>query len=469
MDRRIADAARERQRRRVAGSGERAIVEERVRGMARGNRRCRSQHVASLAKRARRRYPVGHEQHRRPPLNHPSRSTHLRAGMVGMGMIFDETYRPFFEARLSAAAVRAEFRRLPGRTGGRGQPHRQAGRSLSPVSRRPHRRVRRAFASRDAVEQLLAAGVDFVCVATPDDRHFAAAKAALEAGKHVLIEKPSVLSLAELDELERWPASKACWPRSSITSCSIPITRSCARWSPTASCSTSTTATARCWSRRAISGSQFAEWITGRNPGTYVAVHYIKLIDFTFGGRLKTRALHRPARPRRPGRRPDLGLDPAAADLRVRRRPRGGVRHPHLWVTPDNFPGYVEQEVQFRFDNGVWNGHSRKRGVECTVEGRTPIERKITMNNHYNGTFLEPWGERSQRGYGIEVLERFVREVADVEFGGPAERARRAARRTPATCLQRPVGRPADRGRRAGDGSDSRPARRRHAELRGRA
>src|ERR1700712_2282696 len=42
------------------------------------------------------------------------------------------------------------------------------------------------------------------------------------------------------------------------------------------------------------------------------------------------------------------------------------------------------------------------------------------MNNHYNGTFLEPWGERSQRGYGIEVLERFAREVANVEFGGPA-------------------------------------------------
>src|SRR5439155_7233226 len=34
---------------------------------------------------------------------------------------------------------------------------------------------------------------------------------------------------------------------------------------------------------RQISGSQFAEWIQGRNPGTYVAVHYLKLIDFTFG------------------------------------------------------------------------------------------------------------------------------------------------------------------------------------------
>src|SRR5205085_4149175 len=47
---------------------------------------------------------------------------------------------------------------------------------------------------------------------------------------------------------------------------------------------------------------------------------------------------------------------------------------------------------------------------------------------HYNGQFLEPWGERSQRGYGVEVLERFVREVATVEFGGPAsERPTRVA------------------------------------------
>ena len=33
---------------------------------------------------------------------------------------------------------------------------------------------------------------------------------------------------------------------------------------------------------KSISGKQFAEWIVGRNPGTYVAVHYVKLIDFTF-------------------------------------------------------------------------------------------------------------------------------------------------------------------------------------------
>jgi len=91
------------------------------------------------------------------------------------------------------------------------------------------------------------------------------------------------------------------------------------------------------------------------------------------------------------------------------------------WVMPDNFPGYVEQEVQFRFDNGIWNAHQRKRGVELTVENRSPGEFKITPNYHYNGTFIEPWEQRSQRGYGLEVIRRFFEEVAFVEFGGPPD------------------------------------------------
>jgi hypothetical protein len=56
--------------------------------------------------------------------------------------------------------------------------------------------------------------------------------------------------------------------------------------------------------------------------------------------------------------------------------------------------------------------------VECTVEGETPVRMKMSLNNHYNGAFVEPDGRRTRRGYGLEVLERFVREVAYVEFGG---------------------------------------------------
>ena len=166
-----------------------------------------------------------------------------------------------------------------------------------------------------------------------------------------------------------------------------------------------------------ISGAQFSEWIQGRNPGTYVAVHYIKLIDFTFGGTLKSISCS--------GQRGIVGEADGntwdSTQLRMVYEYASGREATFdihtSWVTPDNFPGYVEQEVQFRFDNGIWNGHSRKRGVECTVEEQTPLTIKNSMNNHYNGTFVEPNGSRSQRGYGIEVLEEFAREVAYVEHG----------------------------------------------------
>lgn len=353
----------------------------------------------------------------------------LRAGMLGTGMIFDETYRPFFEqvhAQHGLYAPEFGVCRVPlvavgSRTGRRAEAYRQAaGDRIAPFTN---------FAGPNAIEGLLSAGVDFVCVATPDDRHFAAAQAVLRAGKHVLIEKPSVLSLAELDELERLAAQhgvlakvvyhKLLDPdhkklRTLVVDCDLRHVNHgyCSLLEP-----------------KSISGSQFAEWIRGRNPGTYVAVHYIKLIDFTFGGRLKSVACT--------GQRGIVG--PADGDtwdstqLRLIYEYADGREAAFdihtSWVTPDNFPGYVEQEVQFRFDNGVWNAHSRKRGVECTIEGVTPLARKITINNHYNGTFLEPWGARSQRGYGVEVLERFVREVAEVEHGGPAsERAARLAR-----------------------------------------
>ena len=50
-----------------------------------------------------------------------------------------------------------------------------------------------------------------------------------------------------------------------------------------------------------------------------------------------------------------------------------------------------------------------------------PLDLKISINNHYNAPVVEPWGERSQRGYGVEVIERFVRELAFVEHAGPGD------------------------------------------------
>jgi predicted dehydrogenase len=357
----------------------------------------------------------------------------LRAGMVGLGMIFDDTYRPLFEQlrrgglfRRDFGLVEVELAAAASRTGVRGERLRyDAGDRLGPF---------RNFAGPDSVAELLRdGGVDVVCVATPDDRHFAPARAALAAGKHVLIEKPSVLTLQELDELQGLAERNGVLAKVVYHKLADPdhkklrthVADGVLRHVHSGYCSL--------LEPKQISGSQFSEWITGRNPGTYVAVHYIKLIDFTF--RTSDNDLSwRLSRVTAGGQRGIVG--PAdgptwdAVQLQLVYRYADGREaafdlHTN-WVTPDNFPGYVEQEVQFRFDNGVWNAHQRKRGVELTVENRTPGEMKITPNHHYNGTFLEPWGVRSQRGYGIEILQRFFEEVAFVQFGGPAgERGQR--------------------------------------------
>ncbi|RLS56500.1 MAG: gfo/Idh/MocA family oxidoreductase [Planctomycetota bacterium] len=352
--------------------------------------------------------------------------------MVGMGMIFDETYRPFFERvhreglyERSFGDIDVPLTAVATRTGSRAEAYRKsAGSNIGAFQ---------SFAGEDSVAQMLKAGVDIACVATPDDRHFEAAQAILSAGIHVLIEKPSVLDMAQLDELVALAARKGLLAKVVYHKLLDPDHKKLRTFVHDGVLQHVNNGYCSLLEPKSISGGQFAEWIKGRNPGTYVAVHYIKLIDFTFGGRLKTVMAT--------GQRGIVGAASGPTwdsnQLRLVYEYADGREAAFdihaSWVNPDNFPGYVEQEVQFRFDNGVWNGHSRRRGIECTVEGKTPCEVKITINTHYNGTFVEPWGDRTQRGYGIEVLERFAREVARVEWGGPA--SERAARLSTAQSL----------------------------------
>ncbi len=347
--------------------------------------------------------------------------------MVGLGMIFDDTYRPFFEQvhrqpifDRRYGAVEVPLTAVASRTGSRAERYRESLRGVvSPFE---------SYAGQDAVAQLMTSGVDFACVATPDDRHFEAAKTVLAAGGHLLLEKPSVLSLAELDELVALAKQNNVLAKVVYHKLLDPDHKRLRTFYADGRLRHVNNGYCSLLEPKSISGGQFAEWINGRNPGTYVAVHYIKLIDFTFGGRLKTVT----ASGQRGQVGPSDGTTWDSCQLRLIYEYDSGREAAFdihtSWVTPDNFPGYVEQEVQFRFDNGVWNGHSRKRGVECTIEGETPHKTKITINNHYSAPFLEPWGERCQRGYGVEVIERFAREVALVEFGGPAgERGARLA------------------------------------------
>jgi D-galacturonate reductase len=343
----------------------------------------------------------------------------IRVGMVGLGMIFDDTYRPFFRSAAEAplfshttGPVGVELIATASRTGAR------AARLSEPAFRSTSH-----FSGANAALVMAQSPVNAVCVATPDDRHFDPALAAAEAGKHVLVEKPSVLTLGELDRLVAAADRNGVLAKVVYHKLLDPDHKKLRTLVADGVLSHVNNGYCSLLEPKSVGAGQFAEWVTGRNPATYVAVHYLKLIDFTFG------PAWRLTRVAATGQRGIVGpvtgptWDSVQTQI-VYTHPDGREAAFDIhtsWVTPDNFPGYVEQEVQFRFDNGVWTASQRKRGVELTIEGRTPGEFKNTPNHHYNGTFLEPWGERSQRGYGIEAIERFFREVAYVEYGGPAE------------------------------------------------
>ncbi len=372
-----------------------------------------------------------------------SRDLTISAGMVGLGMIFDETYRHFFDDHHwvftpDHERVHVVLTAVATRTGTRAEKY-QAEKGMFKYGFAPAgplaRRQFTNFVGPNAAEELATTNLGnatpwAVCVATPDDRHFGPAKAALAAGKHVLIEKPSVLSLAELDELTALADANGVLCKVVYHKLLDPDHKKLRTHVADRVLQHVNSGYCSLLEPRSIATGQFAEWVVGRNPASYVAVHYLKLIDFTFGPDWSL------SRVTATGQRGIVQKPPPAPPTWDSVLLRVVYTHPdgreaafdiHTnWVNPDNFPGYVEQEVQFRFDNGVWFAHQRKRGVELAVEGRSPHEIKNTPNHHYNAAFLEPWGERTHRGYGIEAIERFFREVAYVHFGGSGdERAHR--------------------------------------------
>src|SRR6266481_5148688 len=88
----------------------------------------------------------------------------LRAGMVGLGMIFDETYRPLFEQlhaegmyRKDFGYVDVELAAVASRTGNRASAYKQ--KAVGRVADFAN------FWGSDPVGQLIASGVDVVCIA----------------------------------------------------------------------------------------------------------------------------------------------------------------------------------------------------------------------------------------------------------------------------------------------------------------
>src|SRR5205814_9953745 len=161
----------------------------------------------------------------------------------------------------------------------------------------------------------------------------------LAAGEHVLIERPSVLSLRELDELTSLARRQGRLAKVVYHKLADPDHKKLRTHVADGTLRHVNNGYCSLLEPKQISGQQFAEWITGRNPGTYVAVHYAKLIDFTFA---PLRLVRASATGQRGLVGPADGPTWDSVQLQIVYADEAGREAAFdihtSWVTPDHFP-----------------------------------------------------------------------------------------------------------------------------------
>ena len=104
--------------------------------------------------------------------------TPIRAGLIGFGMVSEVFHAPLLNHSPHFALTHVVER-------------------STDKARQAYPQIMRCM----SIDDLLATDVELVVIATPTASHFQAAKSALEAGKHVVCEKPFTVTSSEAAEL----------------------------------------------------------------------------------------------------------------------------------------------------------------------------------------------------------------------------------------------------------------------------
>ena len=247
------------------------------------------------------------------------------------------------------------------------------------------RGVRARGARRARSDELLAAGVDGVVVSSPHDLHREHAVAALEAGAHVLVEKPMTLTLADAEAIgEAARALRAA-----------------------------TVAVAHGWN-----WSRLTDWakedVGGRAPRAYHVRHGVH-VELPHGSLLRA--------------------DPGTASLDV-----GGFpveAETATWAKADAGGGYLFGQLTHLLALGLWlvpnEPRGRVRAREPARERRRPRHPGLAglaggVIGSFSGQGHEPWGRRHACDLriagedGVLMLD-FDRVQAQVLLEGDKERA----------------------------------------------
>jgi predicted dehydrogenase len=250
--------------------------------------------------------------------------------------------------------------------------------------------------------------LDAVAVATPDPLHTKVILAALNAGAHVLTEKPMCLDLTEADQIialarernrivavdmhKRYDPDHLRIRSDILQRIGQPLYGSAYLEEPLE-----------------VSTSTF-KWVRQSDPFSYVGSHWVDLIHHYFHSQpVSLTAVGQKQRLLRDG------IDAYdAVQVRVDYANGMSINYFNNWVTPPDFEGPVNQGHEIIGTDGKSESDQQYRGLRWWSAGGG----SRTANTHFTREVPRPDGSQTSVGYGIDSITAALAAMCRVKFFG---------------------------------------------------
>ena len=255
--------------------------------------------------------------------------------------------------------------------------------------------------------------LDVLAVATPDHLHAKAILAALDAGAHVITEKPMCLDMAEADRI-----IGSARARGRIVAVDMHK-----RYDPDhlrirdeikQRIGAPLYGTAYLEEPLQVSTSTF-KWVEQSDPFSYVGSHWVDLICHYYGS--KPVSLTAVGQKQRLVRDGINAYD--AVQVRVDFENGMSINFHNNWITPPDFEGPVNQGHEIVGADGKVESDQQYRGFRWWNQGGGIH----TANNHFTRDVRRPDGSPAYVGYGIDSLTVGLAAICRMKFFGASREA----------------------------------------------
>ncbi|MDW8308285.1 MAG: Gfo/Idh/MocA family oxidoreductase [Verrucomicrobiales bacterium] len=250
--------------------------------------------------------------------------------------------------------------------------------------------------------------LDVLAVATPDPLHTAPILAALEAGAHVLTEKPLCLDVSEADRIVELARSRERVVAVDMHKRYDPDHRRI-REDIARQIGEPLYGMAYLEEPLSVSTGTF-KWVEQSDPFSYVGSHWVDLIYDYY--RSKPVALTAVGQKKRLAREGINAYD--AVQVRVDFANGMSIHFFNHWITPPDFEGPVNQGHEIIGTEGKVESDQQYRGLRWWARGQG----SRTANTHFTREVARPDGSRGYVGYGVDSLVAGLAAICEVKFFG---------------------------------------------------